>query len=351
MLIYLICASFFLLNTAAGPEKNLVRIGGTTAPGWDFLRDLFKENFDKQRDVGGSLAIYHHGRPVVDLWGGSFDRSSNKPYDNGTLQLVFSTTKGLVAAAAALCVQRGLLDYSALVTKYWPEYGQFGKENTTVAEILSHRAGLPVESAVREQFLNWTTMIRSLEQQRPAWPPGSAQVYHALTYGWLAGELIRRVDRKNRTLGEFIREEIATPLGIEFYIGLPASQIRRVSPLIFNREILRMVNQSIVDELNFYNDPLLYRAEVPGANGITNARSVAKFYASLITDLENGTVKRLLNESTLQSAITPSKFNATSNTSHNELALSFGMGFMLFDSPYPIRGAKAFGHPGKHDDE
>lgn len=189
-----------------------------------------------------------------------------------------------------------------------------------MAEILSHRAGLPVESAGREQTLNWTAMIRYLEQQRPAWSPGSAQVYHALTYGWLAGELIRRVDRKNRTLEGFIREKIAVPLGIEFYVGLPVSEIRRVSPLIFDAAILRMANQSILDELNFYRGPRLYQAEVPGANGITNARSVAKFYASLITDLENGTLKRLLNDSTPP-------------------------------HPHPIRVAKVFGHPGKNDNE
>ncbi|CAF4982729.1 unnamed protein product, partial [Rotaria sp. Silwood1] len=167
--------------------------GGTgTANGWEFVRDLFRENFVQGRDTGGSIAIYHQGRLVVDLAGGWFDASKTKVYDNETLQLVFSTSKGLVAIAAALCVQRGLLDYSAPVTRYWPEYGQRGKENTTVADILSHRAGVPnVLISSFDQYLNWTTMIDLLEQERPVWIPGHAQGYHALTYGWLAGELIR----------------------------------------------------------------------------------------------------------------------------------------------------------------
>ena len=157
-------------------------IGGTTAEGWQFIRRLFQENFDEERDLGASVAVYHQGRLVVDLWGGVFDRACQQSYDDTTLQLVFSTTKGLVAVAAALCVQRGYLDYSALVTKYWPEYGQNGKENTTVADILSHRAGLPYDSVTFEDYLNWTTMIRSLEQQRPLWPPGSTHGYRAFPW-------------------------------------------------------------------------------------------------------------------------------------------------------------------------
>ena len=138
-------------------------IRGTTAIGWESMRDLFKQNFARGLDTGASLAIYHQGQLVVDLSGGWFDQSRTKPYNTDTLQIVFSTSKGLVAAAAALCVQRGLLNYSALVTKYWPEYGQTGKENTTVADVLSHRAGSPEHPSSLEQHLNWTAMIQWLE--------------------------------------------------------------------------------------------------------------------------------------------------------------------------------------------
>ena len=340
-----ICVALFLLFTVCSFGHDHYNIDGTTASGWEFVRDLFEDNFAEQRDLGASVAIYHQGKLVVDLWGGWSDRSFTKPYDNDTLQLVFSTTKGLVAVAAALCVERGLLDYSELVTKYWPEYGQNGKENTKVRDILSHRAGLPVEPASGEQLLNWTTMIHLLEKQQPLWIPGTAHSYHALTYGWLAGELIRRVDPKKRTLGQFIQDEIANRIGIEFYVGLPAVEDDRVSPLTFSLESLRMMNDSIKALYFFFNDPRLHQAEVPGANGITNARSVAKLYASLIMDLDDGKQKPLLSETILKQA-------TKSNTPKDELdslartPSSFGMGFMLLDQSYPFFQSQVFGHPG-----
>jgi len=340
--------SIFLISAVCSQhDHNHYNIDGTTANGWEFVRDLFEENFVEERDLGASLAIYHQGKLVVDLSGGWFDRSFTKPYDNNTLQLVFSTTKGLVAITAALCVEKGLLDYSELVTKYWPEYGQNGKENTTVADILSHRAGLPVESGPPEQILNWTAMVQSLEQQQPLWTPGTAHSYHALTYGWLAGELIRRVDPKKRTLGQFIQDEIANQIGIEFYVGLPSEEDYRVSPLTLSLENLRTLNDSMQSLYYFYNDPRLRQAEIPAANGITNARSLAKLYASLIMNLDDGKQKRLLNETILKQA-------TKSNTPKGELdfranvSSSFGMGFLLLDQAFPFFESEIFGHPGKY---
>jgi CubicO group peptidase (beta-lactamase class C family) len=336
-----------LVSVVCSSRHDNYNIDGTTVRGWEFVRNLFKENFVEQRDLGASLAIYHRGKLVVDLWGGWFDRSFTKPYDNNTLQLVFSSTKGLVAIAAALCVQKGLLDYLELVTKYWPEYGQYGKENTTVADILSHRAGLPSESGPPEQILNWTAMVHSLEQQRPLWPPGTAHSYHALTYGWLAGELIRRVDPKKRSVGKFVRDEIANQVKIEFYIGLPSEQAHRVSSLTLSLENLRAMNDSIKGLYTLYNDPQLHQAEIPAANGITNARSLARLYASLISSLDYGKQKRLLNKSVLNQA-------TKSNTPIGELDFltdepsSFGMGFSLLDQAFPFFKSAIFGHPGKN---
>ena len=322
-------------------------IGGTTAEGWEFVRPLFEENFVKERDLGASVAVYHQGRLVVDLWGGLVDRDCQQPYDDNTLQLVFSTTKGLVAVAAALCVQRGYLDYSALVTKYWPEYGKHGKENTTVADVLSHRAGLPYELLPLEEFLNWTAIIHSLEEQRPVWPPGSTHGYHALTYGWLAGELVRRVDPKGRTLGGFIQEEIADVIGMDFYVGLPVEQLSRVAPITFSIADLQAINLTIQNTFLVYNEPRVQRAEIPGANGITNARSLARLYASLIGELDGGARPRLLTESVLNQAI-------TSNTPAGEVdyifqspVSVFAMGFLLFDQTYPFPGSTSFGFGGK----
>lgn len=340
-----ICIWSLLVLKAACSVHAEVNIYGTTANGWDFVRELLKENFEQERDLGGSVAIYHQGKLVVDLWGGWFDQARIKPYDNNTLQLVFSTSKGLVAVAVALCVQRNLLDYSALVTKYWPEYGQNGKENTTVADILSHRAGLPTDSSPFEQYLNWTAMIRTLEQKQPLWPPGTAHGYHALTYGWLAGELVRRVDPLKRSLGQFIRDEIANPLQIEFYIGLPSEQEHRVSPLDAKSNGNETSNGSTVVTYDEFNDERTHQAEIPAANGITNARSVARLYASLIGDLEDNKYKRTLSEAILKQA-------TKSNTPENEIDVvlnfptSFSMGFILLDQAFPSLGPGVFGHNG-----
>ncbi|CAM4818424.1 unnamed protein product [Rotaria magnacalcarata] len=336
---------FILHSFVLGIDSNDFNIHGTTSQGWEFVRDLFKDNFVQERDLGASMAIYYQGQPVVDLWGGWFDQSRTKPYDHNTLQYVFSTSKGLVAIAVALCVQRGLLDYSALVKTYWPEYGQNGKENTTVADILSHRAGLPLDDYPMERILNWTAMVHTLEQREPQWPPGTAHGYHPLTYGWLAGELVRRVDPKNRTFGQWVRDEITNPLQIEFYIGLPLEQEYRVSPI---ETVLNNVDTNDANEIfesNPFNDLRVQRAEIPAANGIANARSIALLYASLIGDLDHGKRKQLLSENMLKRAI-------KSNTPDNEIDITlgvhtkFGMGFLLYDDMITSLGSNVFGHSG-----
>lgn len=331
--------------TILASNDNNFNIRGTTVPGWEFVRDLFEKNLAQGQDLGASVAIYYQGKPVVDLWGGWFDESKSKPYDSTALQIPFSTTKGLVATAVALCVQRDLLDYSSPVTKYWPEYGQYGKENTTVADIVSHRAGLPSDLSPFELGLNWTAAIRTLEQRKPEWPPGTAHGYHGLTYGWLAGELVRRVDPKKRTFGQFVHDEITKPLNIEFYIGLPKDEEYRVSPLYFDANVRAILGPETVSELSIFNDHRYHQAEIPGVNGITNARSVARLYASLISDLDNGNQKRLLNENTF-------KIATTSNTPHNEIDRirgypnKFAMGFQVFDSDLNFFGSGTFGHEG-----
>ncbi|CAF2966653.1 unnamed protein product [Rotaria sp. Silwood2] len=335
----------FVISSVCSFSHVDYNIGGTTANGWEFVRDLFKKNFVEEQDLGASIALYHQDKLVVDLWGGWFDRSFTKPYDNHTLQLVFSTSKGVVAIAVALCVQKGLLNYSDLVTKYWPEYGQNGKENTTVADILSHRAGVPFDPALIEQILNWTAMVHSLEQRKQLWPPGTSHSYHGLTYGWLAGELIRRVDPKKRSVGQFIQDEIASRLKIEFYIGLPSKEDYRVSPISHSLDTIQTMNDSLKALYVFFNEPRLHHAEIPAGNGITNARSLAKLYASLITDLDDEKQKRLLDEAVLKQAI-------KSNTPKDEpdflgtVPLTFSMGFLLLDETFSFFKSEIFGHSG-----
>ncbi|CAF3870749.1 unnamed protein product [Rotaria magnacalcarata] len=336
---------FDSLNLPVRSEPIDYNIRGFIKPGWGFVRDIFRDNFVQERDLGASVAAYHQGSLVFELGGGWFDQSQTKPYDINTLQLVFSTTKGLVAAAVALAVQQGLLDYSALVTKYWPEYGQNGKENTKVSDILSHRAGLPDINEPFEMYVNWTVMIHKLEKMAPSWPPGSAYGYHALTYGWLAGELIRRVDPKKRSLGQFVKEEISDLINIDFSIGLPENREHLVSPLVLSKAMTNGANGSDRTIFTQFNDPRVHRAEIPGANGIATAWSIARLYSGLIGDLDNGGFKRILNEDTL-------KLATRSNTPKDEIDLSmqmqrsFAMGFLLYDDILPQFGPNSFGHGG-----
>jgi CubicO group peptidase (beta-lactamase class C family) len=323
-------------------------ISGTTAHGWEFVRDLFLENFLQQYDLGAAIAVYHQGHLVVNLTGGWFDESQIKPYDDNTLQLVFSTTKGVVAMAAAICVQRGLLDYSALVTEYWPEYGQNGKENTTVADILSHRAGLPYVSSPIEQYVNWTAMVHTLEEEQPLWIPGTAHGYHAITYGWLVGELVRRVDPKKRSFGKFIQDEIATPTQIEFYIGLPPNIQYRVSPVVPQLDTKNILNETMLTLFDVWNDPKIHQAEIPNAIGITNAWSIAQLYAAFIGNLKDKLGQQLVNDEIIKRA-------TKSNTPSNEMDLvlqyysSFSMGFHRFDHALPDFGPDVFGHHGRKE--
>lgn len=188
-------------------------------------------------------------------------------------------------------------------------------------------------------------MIKYLEKQRPEWSPESGHGYHALIYGWLAGELVRRVDLKKRSFGQFIQEEIANPNTFEFYIGLPAEHQHRVSPIELNVDSRNSLDELTIALVDMFNEPRVHRAEIPAGNGITNARSVARFYASLIGDLDNGKYKRVLNETTL-------KLVTKSNTPTNEIDLVFqiptvfSMGFTLFDDIFPEFGPKTFGHTG-----
>ncbi|CAF1562417.1 unnamed protein product [Rotaria magnacalcarata] len=340
-----VCILLCIASSVISDETTDYNIHGTITPGWNFVLDLFKDNFIHDRDLGASVAVYHQGRLAFELWGGWFDQSKTQPYDNNTLQLVFSSTKGLVAVAVAIGVQRGYLDYSALVTRYWPKYGQNGKENTTVADILSHRAGLPDTSSPLEQYLNWTAMTKELEEQTPTWPPGSAHGYHALTYGWLAGELVRRADPKKRSLGQFIQEEISNPLSLEFYIGLPIELEHRVSPIELSEKSRESLNESNIALISMFNKPSAHQAEIPAGNGITNARSLARLYSSLISDLDNGKYKPILNDNIL-------KLVTKSNTPTNEIdqvyqvPTTFGMGFVLFDDIFPEFGSGTFGHTG-----
>ena len=179
-------------------------IDGFVAPGWQGVADAFAHNIETREDIGAGVAVFHKGECVVDIAGGYFDKEATQPYTRDTLQLVFSTTKGVVATAVAMCVERGLLAYEQPVSLYWPEFAARGKEHVTVAKLLSHQAGLYTVDGdlTYEEVLDWNTMVARLADTPPLFPVGSTHGYHAITFGWLAGELVRRVD--GRSIWQFI---------------------------------------------------------------------------------------------------------------------------------------------------
>ena len=332
------------------------------APGWEPVRDAFVHSFDIKEDRGAGVAVYHRGKCVVDLMGGWRDREQAVPYDADTLQLVFSTTKGITSIAVAMCVERGLLSYEEKVSTYWPEFVAKGKADVTVAQLLSHRAGLyTVDGDITlEEALDWNTITSRLADTAPLFPVDSTHGYHALTFGWLAGELVRRVT--GRSLGDFVREEIARPLGVEMHVGLPPALEPRVAHLMahpipkFSPEEVKTLMETSgpgtkgASALSLngafgqgaFNRKDVHQSQLPGANGISNARSLARIYAALVSDIDG---VHLLGESIRNIA-------TTSNTPHGEMdeilmsATDFAMGFMLHSERTPFAGPTSFGHNG-----
>jgi CubicO group peptidase (beta-lactamase class C family) len=209
-----------------------VKIEGTCDPKFNRVRDAFAENFEKRNEVGAAAAVMLDGESVVDLWAGHADKAKSKPWTRDTLVNVYSTTKGITAICAHRLADKGLLDLDEPVAKYWPEFAQGGKDKIPVRFLLSHRAGLP---AVRklldaDALFNWTSMTTALAEQEPWWVPGTKHGYHALTFGWLVGEVIRRITGK--TPGVYLRDEIAGPLGADIHIGLDAKHDARTADMI-----------------------------------------------------------------------------------------------------------------------
>ncbi|MEV4526642.1 serine hydrolase domain-containing protein [Streptosporangium sp. NPDC049304] len=302
-------------------------IGGSTAPGFEGVREAFAANLAGGQEVGAAVGVYLHGRKVVDLWGGIADPETGRPWERDTVQVVFSTTKGVTAACAHLLAQRGELDLDAPVAAYWPEFAANGKERVPVRWLLTHQAGLPVidHPITPAEAIAWDPMVTALAAQRPSWEPGTAHGYHAHTYGWLVGEVVRRVT--GRSLGTFLAEEIAAPLGLDLWIGLPETESHRVSRIVADpidldaftridldalpvpaREVMAAYADptsltrramSVITPLPDHDDPAEQAAEMPSTNGICTARSLARFYAALIGEVDG---HRVLTPDTLAAA-------------------------------------------------
>ena len=270
---------------------------GFVAHGFEPVREEFERNFAERGDLGASFAAVRDGELVVDLWGGAVDSATGRRWEEDTLQVVFSGTKGLVAVCLLLLVDRGLLELDAPVSRYWPE---FGKDDIRVRDVAAHTAGLPGidEPLGLEDALEGARPVELLEAQQPSGDPRALLCYHALTFGWLCGEVVRRVD--GRSVGRFFAEDVAGPLELEAWIGLPAEHERRVSTLelapdwpqsphlreetFANDSLLRSTwgNPPLFSRAGFpCNRPEFHRAEMPAVGGIGTARSIARLYASL----------------------------------------------------------------------
>ncbi|HEX9085271.1 MAG TPA: serine hydrolase domain-containing protein [Gemmatimonadaceae bacterium] len=202
---------------------NTPRIDGFVAPGFEEVRKEFKRNFAERGEIGAAITAYWHGQRIVDLWGGRRTPKGDAPWEQDTMVVVMSTTKGISAMTLAIANARGWIDYDAPVARYWPEFAQNGKGAITVRQLLGHEAGLVLfdEELTIEKLRDFDYMARLLARQKPAWPPGTRHGYHTMSIGLYMQELIRRVDPARRTLGRFFHEEIAEPLNLELYIGLP----------------------------------------------------------------------------------------------------------------------------------
>ncbi|MEV0382049.1 serine hydrolase domain-containing protein [Nonomuraea sp. NPDC050643] len=353
-------------------------IGGETAPGFEAVREAFAANLTSGRDIGAAVSVYLHGRKVVDLWGGIADPGTGRPWERDTLQVVYSTTKAVTAACAHLLAQRGELDLDAPVARYWPEFAANGKERIPVRWLLTHQAGLPAidRPITPAEAIAWEPMVGALAAQRPYWEPGTAHGYHALTYGWLVGEVVRRVS--GRTIGAFLAEEIAAPLGLDLWIGLPKTEQHRVSRIVaalpgFDTLTdtdtgtgtgtaieLDAVPESMRDAMAAYadpasltmraltvvtpaldhNDPDEQAAEMPATNGICTARALAGFYAALIGEVGG---HRVLTPATLAAA-TAEQVAGVDRVLRIPVRIGTGFGLPTPDAYW--YSPTAFGFPG-----
>jgi CubicO group peptidase (beta-lactamase class C family) len=320
----------------------MAEIHGKCAAGFEGVRDAFAANFDRGLDVGASVAVTHNGEPVVDLWGGDCDANGTS-WKEDTIVNVYSTTKTMAATCILMLADRGLVDLYAPVAKYWPEFAQNGKEHVLVAHVMGHTAGLSgFDEPTPKDLYDWNDIVGRLAAQAPWWEPGTKSGYHAVTQGFLQGEIVRRVTGK--TIGNFFREEVAEPLGADFHIGLDPKHDARVADLIPPPNMKLggggLKKGSIVAR-TFAGPPLTGNepktrewraAEIPAAGGIGNARSVARVHSALAC---GGTVDgvTLMSEAGVERALEEQSRGKDQVLNANFV---FGMGFGLTDATFPI---------------
>lgn len=358
-----------VLKVAVPPDM----MGGDVAQGYGKVADAFRANLETGGEVGGAVSVYRDGVKVVDLWGGYRNGLTKSPWQADTMVNMFSTTKGVTALTLAVAVSQGLLSYDAKVADYWPEFAQGGKGDVTVRQLLAHQAGLPAmtPTPTLRDVADPSRLAPMLAAQVPAWPPGTRHGYHAITLGWYQSELIRRTDPGGRTLGRFLADEIAAPLGLDLHIGLPdhvdrnrVAQLHNwrrseslwhlnVMPTGFVAASLNpfgLAARSVAVPQNVnpwggdYNRDDVRAVEMPSSNGIGTARAVARFYGSAaVGGREVGLTASTLGA--LTAPATPPSGGTRDKILNVDSAFSLG-----FCKPLPKfcfgSSDKAFGTPG-----
>ncbi len=340
-----------------------VNLQGECDPRFTRVRDAFLGNFASRGEVGAAVSVTIDGRRVVDLWAGHADQARTRPWERDTLVNVWSTTKGLCAMCAHRLADQGKLDLDAPVAKYWPEFAQSGKAAIPVSALLNHRAGLAAIRAPlkHEDLFSWDKVTTELARQEPWWTPGARHGYHAITFGWLVGEVVRRVSGKS--LGAYFRDEIAKPLGADAHIGIGPEFDARVAEIIYapapqtgERNIFAEMarDPASVSYAALFNPPTMFApettnsrawraAEIPGANGHANARALARIYGALARGGEVDGVK-VFGPREIERCYTEQSQGPDAVL---PLTTRFGLGYML-SQPGTMMGPnpRAFGHPG-----
>ncbi len=339
-------------------DKAEFPVQGMVAPGFEPVRDRFNANFEHRGEIGAAIHVTLDGNPVVDLWGGAADAARTQPWAADTVVNVWSTTKGWLSLAMHILADRGLLDFDDPVAKYWPEFVQYQKGSVLVRHFLTHTAGLPAPSmkVPHEAIYDWAYMVHSLEQSHLFWEPGTKYLYHAATFGWLNGEVLRRITGSK--VGEFLQTEIAGPLSADAFIGLPESMDNRAADTIppdrFGKWLFKVMTAlgGRAKSLSFSNPPRPYAAvntrrwraaEIPSSNGHASARGLANLYTPLALGGEWGRI-HFLSPNQLEIA-------AAEQVPAKEVGLGpsirQGLGFMLVD-PAQLKGRPtlALGHAG-----
>jgi CubicO group peptidase (beta-lactamase class C family) len=349
------------------PTERL-RIEGSVSSGFEAVREAFVENFTHRGELGAACCIFRDGEKVVDLWGGVRDRASNEPWRADTMVVVHSATKGLAAMVLALAHFRGLLDYDECVCTYWPEFAQAGKERITVRQLLAHQADLFAfdEKVDRDVVADRDRLAEIMARQRPAWEPGERQAYHAISLGFYESELVCRIDSEHRSLGRFFDEEIAKPLDLEFYIGVPEaipdahlapleppSLWKRLTGMPLRLTLTAMNRRSVLYRslvanpgTGFYVDPqrvVVRNLEVPSGGGVGTARAIAKAYGVFASGVrELGLTAEMIEA--LKAPAIPSRHGFFDECLRGPA--QFSLGFMKPSDTFPFGHAGAFGAPG-----